>query len=88
MTFSDLKSKDVVNVADGRKLGKPIDIVLNGGACVEAIVVPSPGGLLNLLKQDKEGCLIPWNCVLRIGDDVVLVDVRDESGNIAVENST
>ncbi len=88
MTFSDLKGKDVVNMADGRKLGKPIDIVLNGGACVEAIIVPSPGGLLNLLKQDKEGCLIPWNCVLRIGDDVILVDIRDEAGNIAVENST
>lgn len=88
MTFSELKSKDVVNMADGRKLGKPIDLVLNGGACVEAIVVPSSGGLLNLIKQDREGCLIPWKCVLRIGDDVILADVREDSGNIAVENST
>ncbi len=50
--------------------------------------VPSSGGLLNLIKQDREGCLIPWKCVLRIGDDVILVDVREDSGNIAVENST
>lgn len=88
MTFSDLKSKDVINMADGRKLGKPVDLVLNGGACVEAIVVPSPGGFLNLIRQDKEGCLIPWSCVLRIGDDVILVDIPEDSGNMAVENST
>lgn len=78
MTFSELKQKDVVNVRDGRRLGKPIDLVLNESACVEALVVPVPGGILNLLKQDKEGCIVPWNHVLRIGDDVILVEIRQE----------
>jgi len=75
MTFTDLKQKDVVNVRDGRRLGKPIDLVLNETACVEALVVPVPGGILNLLKQDKEGCMVPWNRVLRIGNDVILVEI-------------
>jgi len=80
MTFSELKQKDVVNIFDGRRLGKPIDLVLNTGACVEALVVPSgSGGLLNLLKQEKEGCFIPWNQVLRIGDDVILVEIHETS---------
>lgn len=78
MTFTELKQKDVVNIRDGRRLGKPIDLVLNETACVEALVVPVPGGILNLLKQDKEGCLVPWNRVLRIGDDVILVDICSE----------
>ena len=77
MTFTELKQKDVVNVCDGRKLGKPMDLVLNDMACVEALVVPAPGGILNLLKQEKEGCLVPWNRVLRIGSDVILVEVRE-----------
>ena len=78
MTFSELKQKDVVNICDGRRLGKPIDIALNPAACVEALVVPSgSGGFLNLLKQEKEGCLIPWNRVLRIGDDVILVEIHE-----------
>lgn len=77
MTFTELKQKDVVNIRDGRRMGKPIDLVLNETACVEALVVPVPGGILNLLKQDKEGCQIPWNRVLRIGDDVILVEIHE-----------
>lgn len=79
MTFTELKQKDVVNICDGRRLGKPIDLVLNEAACVEAIVVPAPGGgILTFLKQDKEGCMIPWRRILRIGDDVILVEVDED----------
>ena len=47
MSFSELKGKDVVNICDGRKLGKPIDLLLNDSACVQALVVPGrSGGLL------------------------------------------
>jgi len=79
MTFSDLKMKDVVNVCDGRKLGKPIDLVLSDAACVDALVVPAGSGFLNMIKQEKEGCLIPWRRILRIGDDVILVDIGEET---------
>lgn len=77
MTFTELKQKDVVNVRDGRRLGKPMDLLLNGDACVEALIVPLPGGILNLLRPDKEGCIVPWNRVLRIGDDVILVEINE-----------
>ncbi len=76
VTYAELKQKDVVNVRDGRRLGKPIDLVLNDMAVVEALVVPvMNGGFLNLLKQEKEGCLVPWGQIIRIGDDVILVDL-------------
>ncbi len=78
MTFSELKQKDVVNICDGRRLGKPIDLVLGETARVEAIVVPLPGNLFSLLKQEKEGCLLPWNRILRIGDDVILVELHEQ----------
>ena len=52
--------------------------MLNSSACVEALVVPAPGGFLNLLKQEKEGCLVPWDRILRIGDDVILVELCEE----------
>ena len=83
MTFTDLRQKDVVNVCDGRRLGKPIDLVLGESACVEALVVPAGGGFFNILRQEKEGCLVPWNRVLRIGSDVILVEVRDLLENAA-----
>ena len=75
VTFTELRQKDVVNVRDGRRLGRPIDLVINEMAVVEALVVPVSGGFLNLLKQEKEGCLVPWNQIIRIGDDVILIDL-------------
>ena len=77
MSFSELKRKDVVNISDGRKLGKPIDLMLNDSACVQALVVPGRGGgLLGLFRQDREGIVIPWERVRRVGDDVILVEVE------------
>lgn len=79
MSFSDIRQKDVINICDGKKLGKPIDLILNENACVEALVVPSGnGGLLGIFKQDREGIIIPWSHVRRIGDDVILVEVDSE----------
>lgn len=79
MCFSEIRRKDVINICDGKKLGKPIDLILNENACVEALVVPGAGnGFLGLFKQDKEGVVIPWNRVRRIGDDVILVEVDSE----------
>ena len=40
MSFSEIRRKDVVNISDGRKLGRPIDLILNDSACVQALVVP------------------------------------------------
>lgn len=76
MSFSDLKQKDVINICDGRKLGRPIDLILNDSACIDALVVPGGnGGLLGLFRPDREGCVIPWRKVRQIGDDVILVEV-------------
>lgn len=78
MTFSELKQKDVINVREGRRLGKPIDIVLGTNACVEAIVVPGPCGFWQMLAVDREGYAIPWQSIRCIGDDVVLVDLEKD----------
>ena len=75
MSFSELRSKEVINICDGRRLGRPIDIVLNEGACVEALVVPGQYSLKCLIKGPREGIVIPWKRIRRIGDDVILVEL-------------
>jgi len=80
MSFSDLKQKDVINICDGKKLGRPIDLLLNDRACIEALVVAGgSGGLLGMLRPDREGCAIPWSHVRQIGDDVILVEVDKDA---------
>ena len=78
MNFSELRLKDVINICDGKKLGRPIDIVLGEHACAQALVIPAKSSLIGCLKQDREGVVIPWNCIRRIGDDVILVEFCSE----------
>ena len=76
MSFSEIRQKDVINIRDGRNLGRPIDLILNDEACIEALVVPGrERGILAFLKPNREGCAIDWKRVRRIGDDVILVEV-------------
>ena len=75
MSFSELKMKEVINICDGRRLGRPIDLVLTDSAHVEAIVVPGQYSLKNIVKGMREGLVVPWNYIRRIGDDVILVEL-------------
>ena len=77
MSFSEIRQKDVINIRDGRNLGKPIDLVLNENACIEALVVPGEsGGFFGFFRTNREGIAIDWHRVRRIGDDVILVEVE------------
>jgi len=77
MTFSELRQKDVINIIDGRRLGRPVDIALTERACIDAIIVPAPAGLMSVFRPDRQGMVIPWGCVRRIGDDVILVELNE-----------
>jgi len=76
MSFSELKAKEVINICDGRRMGHPIDLVLNENACVEALIVPGAYSVKHILKGLREGIVIPWNRIRRIGDDVILVELE------------
>ncbi len=75
MSFSELRAKEVINICDGRRLGRPIDLILSDRACAEALVVPGQYSLKNMVKGFREGIVIPWKQIRRIGDDVILVEL-------------
>ena len=78
MKFSQLQCREVICIRDGRRLGFVSDVLIEipeGNLC--AIVVPAPGKLLPL-PGHQEDYIIPWNCIQKIGPDIVLVDTRPE----------
>ena len=76
MTLSELKAKDVVNTVDGRCIGKPMDLEFDPvDGRVTALVVPGEFSLIQLLRGEKCGIVIPWGNICKIGDDVILVDL-------------
>ncbi len=78
MKLSELRCKEVICVSDGRRLGFVSDAqieVPEGLIC--ALVVPGPCRFLGLFGR-KDDYVIPWNCIKRIGPDIILVDIRPE----------
>jgi len=72
---SDFRQKEVINIKDGRRLGVIIDMEFNlREGRITAIVVPGPNRLLGFLKGEQD-LVIPWECIKKIGDDVILVEV-------------
>lgn len=77
--ISEFQIKDVVNVADGKKLGNISDIEINlTNGKIEAIIVSSQTRVMNFFGKDDE-VLIPWRNILKIGEDVILVRFKDTS---------
>lgn len=75
--ISDFQIKDVVNVADGKRLGNigDIEINLNTGK-IEAVVVSGNGKVLGFFGREED-IVIPWKNILKIGHDVILVRFKD-----------
>lgn len=74
---SDFRQKEVINVSDGRRLGfvSDVEIDLEQGK-VEAIVLPGVGKLLGFFGKDNE-FIIPWDKIVKIGEDIILVDLDE-----------
>ena len=76
LKISEFQLKDVVNVADGKKLGNvgDIDIDLTTGK-IQAVII---GGsrVLGFFGKDDE-IVIPWKNIVKIGSDVILVRYKD-----------
>lgn len=73
-SFCDLKFKDVINICDGRRLGRVIDVIIDiPSGRVRGLVVPGERGF-NLFRA-PEDVFIAWRNILRIGEDVVLVEI-------------
>jgi YlmC/YmxH family sporulation protein len=72
LTFNVLKDKEVISVTDGRRLGYIIDVEIDSCGKVTSIILPPPGKYFNIFST-KDNLRIPWECIERIGNDIVLV---------------
>lgn len=72
--ISELRERDVVNVNDGRRLGmiRDLELDLEKGT-VKAIIVPAAGGVWRKFSRAKD-YFIPWEKIVKIGVDTILVD--------------
>ena len=74
MRLSDLQSKDIVNINDGKKIGRIIDASINDAGMIEYLSIERFCGINGLFNKDNE-TTITFKQIKRIGEDVILVDI-------------
>ena len=72
MHLSDLQTKEIINLSDGKKLGKIVDVEISDNKIVN-LIVEMKRNIFNFLKKNED-VLINWNMIKKIGEDVILVN--------------
>ena len=75
MKLSELQIKDVVNMADGKNLGKIIDAELSEIGAINYFVVEKKRFFWRIFSSSEPDITIKVNQIKKIGEDVILVEV-------------
>lgn len=74
MRLGDLQEKDIVNINDGKKVGRIIDAEVNETGVIEYLVIEEKRSFKSLFSKDSE-ITIRFKDIKKIGTDVILVDI-------------
>lgn len=83
--LSELEGKEVINLADGARLGVigDADIVINADSGeIQSIILPQKSTVFGLWA-DRQQVIIPWHAVKKIGNEVVIVDLDQTVPNFS-----
>lgn len=76
--ISELRTRDVINIVDGRRLGEIKDVELDvEQGKIKAIILPGPSGRFMGLFAKNDDVIVPWEKIRKLGVDVILVEVRN-----------
>ena len=76
--IGDLRCKEVINICTGMRMGFVCDVIDNTvtGQLV-AIVLPGQCRFFGIFGREDD-IIVPWDCIRRIGDDIILIEVSGE----------
>ncbi|WP_027339223.1 YlmC/YmxH family sporulation protein [Halonatronum saccharophilum] len=81
MNLSELEGKELINIHNGGRLGmiSQADLIVNKETGnLESIIIPNHGNFLSFFSQEKY-LMIPWEAVVKIGSEVIIVDIKEEA---------
>lgn len=83
----DLRCKEVINICDGSRLGCVGNVEVRAPeGQVTAVIVYGPCRFFGLFGRGEE-YYIPWDCIQRIGDDIILIDKPVQRRDPALERN-
>ena len=78
MRMAMLRYKEIINLCTGHRLGfvGDVEMDLSTGSVV-SLVVPGRLRFFGLLGREED-YVLPFECIKRIGDDIILVEVQGD----------
>ena len=76
LTFCELREKEVVNIADGKKLGRILDMAFTSKGTIKGLIVPGEKKFFKNISGD-ESIFVPWKNIVTIGEDAILVQLGE-----------
>ncbi|MGI6329778.1 MAG: YlmC/YmxH family sporulation protein [Bacilli bacterium] len=76
MRLSDLQNKDIISVADGRKIGNIIDVKIEEKTGQITSLLIEPNRFFLKFFSLREEFEIYWSDIEKIGEDVILIRVN------------
>jgi YlmC/YmxH family sporulation protein len=73
--ITDLKNKEIINVADGARLGFVSDVEfdpINGK--IISLIIPGPYKFLGILGKEND-IVVPWEKIEKIGEDLIIISM-------------
>jgi len=79
LELSRLARKEIINLYDGARLGfvGDSDLVIDADGCIQSMVIYTKGLGIKMGRAARE-IVIPWGCVKKIGDEVMIVNIVPE----------
>lgn len=71
MRLSELQSKKIISITDGKNIGTIIDVNIQETGAIESLVIESQKSFFSLNKELDT--LINWKDIHKIGEDVILI---------------
>jgi len=76
--FNDLRSKEVINISSGKRLGFVCDVefdLINGK--ILSLVLPKKSNIFSFSKDNDT--IIKWDQIKKIGNDIIIVDFDEKT---------
>ena len=77
MNLSDLQNKEVIDIASGKRLGSIIDVIVYPNGVISKLVLEDKKVARRLFSSSHEEVSLSWKQIVKIGDDIILVDGKD-----------
>lgn len=77
MNLSELQDKEVIDISTGRRVGAIIDVIIDRKGGISKLLLEDRKPTRRLFAQNKDNIDLTWNQIIKIGDDIILVDCNN-----------